>query len=156
MFNECDSLYGIHEEDCKYRDEELYFLDAWIKTKVPVPKAPTTKFQTPTNCGLKVLLNLNFVTPAKLKTPTKVAIAKSDEIELKGRKDDHADTKEDKFEPLYDRQMMLKLTTHKSALEVLEEAHKKMEAQRAHEKRLLREHKEKAPLLNSLLYSEFQ
>ena len=108
MFNECDRLNGIHEEDCKYRDEELFVLDSWIKTKV--------------------------------------AIAKSDEKELKGRTDDQADTKEDKFEPLYDRQMMLKLTTHKSALEVLEEAHKKMEAQKAHEKRLLKEYKEKADM----------
>ena len=115
---ECDDFFGMHEEDSKARDEELYFLDAWIKTKVQV--------------------------------------AKDDKAELKERKDDQADTKEDKFEPLYDRQMQLKLTTNKSALEMLEEAHKKMEAQKSREKRLLKEHKDKTDLQINALNVKFE
>lgn len=108
----------MHEEDSKARDEELYFLDAWIKTKLQV--------------------------------------VKDDKAELKERKDDQADTKESAFEPLYDRQMQLKFTTNKCALEMLEEAHKKMEAQKSREKRLLKEHKEKTDLQINALNVKFE
>lgn len=52
--------------------------------------------------------------------------------------------------------MQLKFTTNKSALEMLEEAHKKMEAQKSREKRLLKEHKDKTDLQINALNVKFE
>ena len=73
----------------------------------------------------------------------RLQVAKEDKAELKERRDEQTDSKEDKFKPVYDRQMLLKTTTHKSAVEMLTECHKKIDTQQARERKKIKEMKDK-------------
>lgn len=73
---------------------------------------------------------------------SRVKTANDDKEEMKERKDEQKDAKEDTLGPVYERQMHFKSSTNRTASEMLVECHKNIEWLKAREKHIIKEMKD--------------